>query len=190
MSNRITVIGTIATAPHFIGADPARRLCTFRLASNERRYHRERAEWIDGPTNWFTVNVFRSLGEHAKESFDIGDRVLVTGRLRVRQWENDGKNGTSVEIDAEALGHDVRWGVSRFERRNTAAAPEEQSARGDTDALASAPSPSPDGASAGGSGGSAVTTGATGFEQPDAGSGGFANVETGEGASGVERAAA
>ncbi|MGD9606123.1 MAG: single-stranded DNA-binding protein, partial [Leucobacter sp.] len=50
-------------------------------------------------------------------SFRKGERVIVSGRLRVRKWENDEKSGTSVEVEADALGHDLRWGVSRFEKR-------------------------------------------------------------------------
>lgn len=178
MSNRITVIGTIATAPHMIGNDPARSLCTFRLASNERRYDREKGEWIDGTTNWFTVNVFRTLGDHAKESFSTGDRVLITGRLRVRRWENEGKSGNSVEIDAEALGHDLRWGVSRFARRGGA-----RPQGGAEQAAAAHPA------------GSHPAGAVSGFEAPDSGTPGFGSaVDSGgagdSGSSGGEGSAA
>ena len=121
MSNHITVIGTVATAPQEIGAGSQTSFCTFRLACNERRYDREKNEWVDGPTNWVTVNAFRSLGAHAKDSFAIGDRVIATGRLRVRRWERDDKTGTAVEIEADALGHDLRWGVSKFQKLSGAA---------------------------------------------------------------------
>src|SRR5690606_3925213 len=92
-------------------------LCSFRLASDERRYDRERKEWVEGNTNWFGIVCFRSLAGHAHESFRKADRVIVTGRLKIRKWEKDEKRGTSVEIEAEAIGHDVRWGVTRFEKR-------------------------------------------------------------------------
>lgn len=88
--------------------------CTFRVASNERRYDREKSQWIDGETTWVTVNTFRSLAEHAGVSFSKGDRVVVNGRLRVRKWVNGDRRGTAVEIEAEAVGHDLRFGTSRF----------------------------------------------------------------------------
>lgn len=117
MTTTIQVVGTIATDPKLINPASGTQLCSFRPASDERRYDREKQEWVDGDTNWFGVVAFRGLAGHAHESFRKGDRVLVSGRLRMRKWEKDDRRGTSVEIEAEALGHDVRWGVSRFEKR-------------------------------------------------------------------------
>lgn len=73
---------------------------------------------MEGATNWFGITAFRSLGEHAAQSLRKGDRVFVHGRLKFREWETPEKNGTSAEIEADALGHDLRWGVSRFEKRS------------------------------------------------------------------------
>jgi single-strand DNA-binding protein len=38
------------------------------------------------------------------------------GRLRVRDWDNGERAGTSVEIEAETIGHDMVWGSSTFTR--------------------------------------------------------------------------
>ena len=42
------------------------------------------------------------------------DRVVLTGRLRVRNWDTGEKRGTSVDIDADAIGHDLLFGTSTF----------------------------------------------------------------------------
>jgi single-strand DNA-binding protein len=34
----------------------------------------------------------------------------------VKEWENGDRSGTVVEIDAEAVGHDLAWGSSSFSR--------------------------------------------------------------------------
>lgn len=125
MSNPIAVVGTIATPPKRIVAQSGVALCTFRLASGDRRYDREQGKWIDGETNWFGVTAFRTLAEHASASLRKGQRVIVFGRLRIRRWENGEKSGLSVDIEAEALGHDLRWGVSQFEKRSGPAETEE-----------------------------------------------------------------
>ncbi len=117
MTTTIQVVGTIATEPKLIHPASGTQLCSFRLASDERRYDKDTHTWIDNGSNWFGVVAFRSLAAHAHESFRKGDRVIVTGRLRMRSWEKDDRRGVSVEIDADALGHDVRWGISRFEKR-------------------------------------------------------------------------
>lgn len=134
MSNNITVVGTVATDPRTLTTHSGVALCTFRLASGERRYDREKNEWVDGETNWFTVTVFRGPALNARDSFRKGDRVIVNGRLRVRSWERDDRSGTSVDIEAESIGHDLRWGVTRFTKRNAgeseAAAPHDASPEG------------------------------------------------------------
>lgn len=131
MGTTINVVGTIATDPKLIRPSSGVQLCSFRLASDERRYDREQQSWVEGNTNWFGVVVFRSLAGHAHESFKKGDRVLVSGRLRVRKWEKEDRKGISVEIEAEAIGHDVRWGVSRFEKRMGAQLSEDPQAPGE-----------------------------------------------------------
>ena len=117
MSNIVTVVGTIATEPRALTTQSGIALCSFRVASGERRFDREKKSWVDGETNWFTVTAFRGLALNAHDSFHKGDRVVVSGRLRVRSWERDDRSGTSVEIEAEALGHDLRWGVSQFSKK-------------------------------------------------------------------------
>ncbi|KAM9862697.1 Single-stranded DNA-binding protein [Leucobacter sp. BZR 635] len=114
MSQQFSAVGQIATTPKLFTPAGGAEFCTFRLASAARRYDAAKQEWIDGDTNWFTVNTFRSLATHAKISLEKGDRIVVTGKLRVRQWTAEAKSGTSVEIDAEGIGHDLRFGSSRF----------------------------------------------------------------------------
>lgn len=116
MASTIKVVGTVATEPKEIQLSTGTQLCSFRFASNERRYDKKSESWVNSDTNWFTVNVFNTLAKNALQSFNKGDRLIVSGRLRVKQWERDEKTGTSVEIDADALGHDVRWGVSSFQK--------------------------------------------------------------------------
>jgi single-strand DNA-binding protein len=86
------------------------------MAASHRRFDRTANKWVDGETNWFTVTAFRQLAINAAGSISKGERVLVTGKLRVRDWDNGERAGTSVEIEAEALGHDLTWGTSTFMR--------------------------------------------------------------------------
>lgn len=117
MSIQISVVGTVATDPKLLNSAGKTPFCSFRVASNERRYDREKNQWVDGETTWLSVNAFRSLAEHARQSFSIGDRVIINGKLRVKRWESQDRKGVSVELDADGLGHDLRWGVSKFTKR-------------------------------------------------------------------------
>lgn len=116
MNDTITVCGIIATEPRHLVTETGIAITSMRLASPSRRWDRATATWTNGATNWFTITAFRSLAANVHKSVKKGDRVVVTGRVRIRTWERDGRGGTSVEIDAEGIGHDLAWGISNWIR--------------------------------------------------------------------------
>lgn len=120
MTDNITLRGFVATEVRTTTADSGLAIAGFRMCTTERRFDRETGLWQDGHTNWYSVSMFRQLATNGGVSIHKGDRVIVTGRLRVRQWATDaGRSGTTVDIDADAVGHDLMWGTANF-RRNTA----------------------------------------------------------------------
>jgi len=116
MSDIITLTGLVATVPRHLVTSEGLPITSFRLASTQRRYDRRTAEWVDGDTNWYTVSGFRQLAVHAAASLGKGDRVIVTGRLRIRDWSSGDRSGTTIEVEAESLGHDLAWGTAAFTR--------------------------------------------------------------------------
>ena len=116
MSELITISGLVATTPRHLVTQDGLPITSFRLASSQRRFDRSQNRWIDGETNWFTVTSFRQLAINTSESINKGDRIVATGKLRVRDWDNGERSGTSVEVDADAIGHDLSWGTATFVR--------------------------------------------------------------------------
>lgn len=116
MSDTITITGLIATTPRHVVTSEGLPITSFRLASSQRRFDKATSTWVDASTNWYTVTAFRQLAINAVPSLSKGDRVVVSGRLRVRDWQTDDRTGTNVEIEAETLGHDLFWGTSVFTR--------------------------------------------------------------------------
>lgn len=116
MSQHITVRGFVATDPTIRNAQAGFPVGNFRLAATDRRFDREQNAWVDGNTNWFTVNLFRSLAQNAFTSLQKGQPVVVTGRLKVRPWETEERSGTAVEIEADTIGHDLSLGTATFQR--------------------------------------------------------------------------
>lgn len=72
--------------------------------------------WVDGETNWYTITAFRQVAINCAGSVNKGERVMVMGTLHIRYWDNGERAGTSVEIQAESVGHDLAWGTSTFIR--------------------------------------------------------------------------
>jgi len=116
MSETISVAGLVATTPRHIVTQDGLAITSFRLASSTRRFDRATSRWVDGETNWYTVTVFKQLALNVHESISKGDRIILGGKLRVRDWDNGERAGTSVEIEAEFMGHDLTWGKSVFTR--------------------------------------------------------------------------
>jgi single-strand DNA-binding protein len=65
------------------------------------------------------VNAWRTLAENAAESLTRGTRVVVTGRLRSRSWENqEGETRSAVEIEADEIGPSLRWATAKVEKQS------------------------------------------------------------------------
>lgn len=116
MSDNITLTGFVGSDPKSLTTAEGLAITSFRLASTQRRFDRTQDKWIDGDTNWYTVTTFRQLAANAAVSINKGERVVVSGRIRVREWEANGKKGINVDIEADALGHDLSWGTASFSR--------------------------------------------------------------------------
>lgn len=116
MADTITIVGNIATVPEQGSTATGLATVSFRMATNHRRQDSTGA-WVDASTNWFEIKAYRALAENAAASLTKGDAVIVTGRLKLREWENkEGKRGVSVEIDADTIGPDLRRGRSVYHR--------------------------------------------------------------------------
>jgi len=140
----VTFVGNVATDIRSTHSRDGVPITTFRLASTTRRFERTKG-WSDVDTIFVTVVCWRQLAQHAASSFSKGEPVIVTGRLRMRQWTaEDGRSGTAVELEAVAAGHDVSRGVTTFTRTSprplarAAVSADQDRADADTDAAETA----------------------------------------------------
>ncbi|MEV0776771.1 single-stranded DNA-binding protein [Streptomyces sp. NPDC050428] len=155
----VTLVGNAATGVEY-RETPTGGVARFRFAVTPRRWDRRNSVWTDGSTSFYTVCAWRGLGANLTASVNVGDPLVVHGRLRVRDEAKDGQRRTFVDIDAVSIGHDLTWGTSAF-RRVARANPALMERQADVSAAASA------GSSAGSSTGtsalpSAANAGATG----------------------------
>ncbi len=130
MQDTITVVGTVGTEPSKTRTSAGLDICSFRLCTTERRFDKAENKWVDASKNWYTVSTFRSLAQNVGVSVQKGDRVLVTGRMRVREWESGDKRGIDVSIVADALGHDLMWGTTSYARSSNGQARQPEAQEG------------------------------------------------------------
>ena len=110
----VTISGNVVGDPVARATKANVPFVTFRVASNVRRVDFKTGEYIDAGTNFVNVTAFRALGVNLANSLKKGEPVLVYGRMRINQWVNGDRSGTSVEIDAYNVGHDLTWGQTKF----------------------------------------------------------------------------
>ncbi|MGC4174231.1 single-stranded DNA-binding protein [Demequina sp.] len=112
----VTVTGWVATDPKLHVVPGGTDLVSFRLASTSRYYDRTSNSWVDRETQWFTVRVFRAAALLVARSVKKGQPVVVAGRLQCHEWEGQGGPRIDLQIDAQAVGHDLTRGVADFTR--------------------------------------------------------------------------
>jgi single-strand DNA-binding protein len=110
----VTVSGNVVGDPVVRATRANVPFVTFRVASNVRRVDYKTGEYIDAGTNFVNVTAFRALGVNLSNSLKKGEPVIVYGRMRINQWVNGERSGTTVEIDAYNVGHDLSKGQATF----------------------------------------------------------------------------
>ena len=107
-----TVIGNAVTDVSLRTTTTGVSVASFRIASNPRRFDKATNSWIEQETNFLTITAWSQLAENVALSVHKGKSLVVSGKLKVRQWQDGEKNGTSVEIDAVSICHDLNRGTS------------------------------------------------------------------------------
>ena len=126
----LTVVGTVVRDIAFNTTKSGANLASFRIACNNRRWNRLTSAWEDGDTTFLNVTCWRTLAQNVLASVRKGDPVVVTGRLKVREWSTEERNGISVDLEASAIGHDLSRGRAAFERMKRPAEASESPAEG------------------------------------------------------------
>ena len=109
-----TVIGNAVTDVSLRVTSSGTSVASFRIASNSRRFDKSTSSWIDQEPSYLSITAWSQLAENVALSVHKGQPLVVTGKLKVRQWQDADKSGTNVEIDAIAIGHDLNRGTSEF----------------------------------------------------------------------------
>jgi len=111
--NHTTISGNLTRDPELRTPTGAQPVCSIRIAHNER-YKNTAGDWADR-AQYFDVTIWGGLGEWVAGNIASGDKVVVAGRLRWREWGEDGAKRQAVDITADSI---IPVG-----RRNAAKAP-------------------------------------------------------------------
>jgi single-strand DNA-binding protein len=116
--NQITLRGYLTQEPRlFQRTAEAIPVTEIRVGSTPRRLNRETGEWMESPASYYTVKCWRRLAINAASSLHKGDTVIIRGRFYTNTWvDSQQQTRTTLEIEADSLGHDLAYGWSHFLR--------------------------------------------------------------------------
>ena len=119
--SNVTIVGNMTREPELRFTPAGQATASFGVAVNRRWQNRQTNEWEES-TSFFDVVCWSTLAENVAASLSKGARVLVTGRLEQRSWENqEGEKRSKVEISADEVAPSLRWAtavVTKTERRS------------------------------------------------------------------------
>ncbi len=116
----ITVIGNLTADPELRYTQNGLPVVNLTVAQTPRIFDKQSNEWKDGEASFFRGTAWRTHAEHIAASFKRGQRVIMTGGIRQRNYQDrDGNNRSNFEVEIEELGHSVKFGVSVFTRSDS-----------------------------------------------------------------------
>ena len=99
--NHVTVSGSLTRDPELRELPSGQAVCSIRIAHNER-FKDAAGDWADRP-QFFDITIWSGLGEWIARNVSKGEKVVVAGRLRWREWETDGDKRQAVDITADSV---------------------------------------------------------------------------------------
>ena len=124
MSAGITLTGRLVADPEVKFGASGVAIANLRVVTSGRR--KTDAGWEDTDTTFWSVTAFRQLAENVAESLFKGDLVIVTGKVKSREWQdNEGNKRVSWEVTADHVGPDLSRATAKVQRvqRDKPAAP-------------------------------------------------------------------
>ncbi|WP_336629705.1 MULTISPECIES: single-stranded DNA-binding protein [unclassified Microbacterium] len=113
----ITVVGNLTADPELRYTQNGLPVANFTIASTPRTFDRQANEWKDGDALFLRASVWREFAEHVAGSLTKGMRVIATGRLRQRSYQDrEGQNRTAIELEVDEIGPSLRYATAQLTR--------------------------------------------------------------------------
>jgi single-strand DNA-binding protein len=101
----VTIEGRLVGDPEFKSL-PTGSLLKFRIITNDR-VKTANGDWVDKDTSGWNVEVWSKLADATNGLLKKGMGVIVTGTLKVREYEKDGSKRYVTELRASNIAVDV-----------------------------------------------------------------------------------
>lgn len=116
----LTVIGNLTADPELRYTSNGLAVANMTIASTPRNFDKAKGEYADGDALFLRASVWREFAEHVAGSMTKGMRVIATGRLKQRSYQDkDGVQKTSIELEIDEIGPSLRYATAQVTRAQT-----------------------------------------------------------------------
>lgn len=113
----ITIVGNCVADPELRFTQSGAAVASFTVASTPSRYDKASGKWVDDQALFLRCNVWRQVAENVAESLTRGSRVIVSGRLKQRSFDDkNGEKRTVVELDVDEIGPSLRYATVKVNK--------------------------------------------------------------------------
>jgi single-strand DNA-binding protein len=113
----VTVVGNLTADPELRYTQTGVAVANFTIASTPRNFDRASNEWKDGEALFLRASCWREFAEHVAGSLTKGSRVIATGRLKQRSYDDrDGNKRTAIELEVDEIGPSLRYATAQVAR--------------------------------------------------------------------------
>lgn len=99
--NQVTLLGNATRAIELKYIQSGTAVAELGLAINEK-YKDQKGEWVES-TVFVDVTLWGRTAEIANQYVSKGDPVLISGKLKLDQWEQDGQKRSKLKVVGERL---------------------------------------------------------------------------------------
>lgn len=111
--NAVTLAGNLSDEPELRFTSQGKAVCNFSVAVNHRTKDAQTGAWTDLLDGFFRCTVWGEQAENAAESLTKGMRVLVSGRLQQKSYDDsEGNKRQSFEVQVDEVGPSVKFAIA------------------------------------------------------------------------------
>lgn len=110
--SQVVMIGNLVADPELRFTPQGAAVANFTICQTERVYDKDTKQWTDGAKVFMRCTIWREAAERVAEELTKGQRVIVAGKLRQREFETkSGEKRSVIELEAEEIGPSLKFGA-------------------------------------------------------------------------------
>jgi len=115
--NQVGFVGNLTRDPELKFTNEGVAICELGLAVSRKWTDKEGKESEN--VDFFNISCWNSMAENCAYSLKKGDRVLISGHMNLRSWENkEGKKFNIINITADIIAASLEFNKITYEKED------------------------------------------------------------------------